>query len=176
MNARDVCPAGTLTAVGGGAGGNHDGMSGNAGGSGGGAWYTGSNAAGTSGQGNSGGGCNEGNDEAPASSCWCGGGGGGAGASPGRSRFGGAGLSVAITGAAVTYATGGTADCYPSLNADASGAANTGNGASGAGSGGSGVVIVAYPGPALASGGAVSTTSRAGYTVHTFSSSGTLQF
>ena len=43
-----------------------------------------------------------------------------------------------------------------------------------AGSGGSGVVIIAYPGAvARATGGNIDTSSRSGYVVHTFTSSGT---
>ena len=40
------------------------------------------------------------------------------------------------------------------------------------GNGGSGIVIVAYKGPQRGEGGAVSTTSRPGYTVHTFGTTG----
>ena len=60
--------------------------------------------------------------------------------------------------------------------------ANTGGGGGGAGCrsgsningglGGSGIVIIAYKGPQRGEGGAVSTTSRPGYTVHTFGTTG----
>ena len=60
--------------------------------------------------------------------------------------------------------------------------ANTGGGGGGGGvrsgtnraggNGGSGIVIVAYKGPQRGEGGAVSTTSRPGYTVHTFGTNG----
>ena len=59
------------------------------------------------------------------------------------------------------------------------GTANTGNGgngmwyiAGGSGAGGSGVVLVRYLGNAKLTGGTI--TSSGGYTIHTFTSSGTL--
>jgi hypothetical protein len=58
------------------------------------------------------------------------------------------------------------------------GTANTGGGGGGAGgssgdggAGGSGIVIIRYLGPQLGTGGTV--TSAGGYTIHTFTSSGT---
>ena len=111
---------------------------------------------------------------------------------------GGAGLSYSITGSAVTYAGGGggggatnDSDSGGGDGGAGGGAAgghndsignnataNTGGGGGGAGvrtntnraggSGGSGIVIVAYKGPQRGEGGSVSTTSRPGYTVHTF--------
>ena len=120
----------SLIAVGGGyGGGSSGGAQGGAGGSGGGGilFGNGTGAAGGAGvayQGNAGGTGGQG------------GGGGAGGAASGGTR--GAGLSVSITGAAVTYARGGQ-------TSDAAGAANTGNGGGGGSSstsGGSGLVIV----------------------------------
>jgi hypothetical protein len=72
----------------------------------------------------------------------------------------------------VTYATGGSA------GSGVAGAANTGNGGgsptgSGAAgtSGGSGVVVIRYLGTQRGTGGTV--TSSGGYTIHTFTTSGT---
>jgi hypothetical protein len=59
---------------------------------------------------------------------------------------------------------GGCAGTYP--------AGNDSSGRSGRG-GGSGIVIIAYNGPKRAIGGTESTTSRPGYTVHTFNSNDT---
>jgi hypothetical protein len=128
-----------------------------------------------------------------------GGGGGGAGAvgltsSGTTGGAGGQGLSSSITGTAVTRAGGGGGGINQNTN-DANGGAggtggggtgkynqpggngstNTGGGAGGAngtsGTGGSGVVIVRYLGAQRATGGTV--TSSGGYTIHTFTSSGT---
>jgi len=57
-----------------------------------------------------------------------------------------------------------------------SGGTNTGNGGDGAGtsptgSGGSGIVVIRYTGAQRATGGTI--TSSGGYTVHTFTTSGT---
>ena len=72
----------------------------------------------------------------------------------------------------MTYATGGSA------GSGVAGAANTGNGGgsptgSGAAgtSGGSGVVVIRYLGTQRGTGGTV--TSSGGYTIHTFTTSGT---
>lgn len=145
----------TITANGGGggasAGVNNDGVNGA---SGGGARISGNNGGtGIAGQGNAGG---NGNNAA--------GGGGGsaaAGANGGGTvgGAGGAGTSNNITGAAVTYATGGTGGNYDGTRAaGAPGAANTGNGGGGAsgnngggafngGAGGSGIVVIRYTPP-----------------------------
>jgi len=122
----------SITCVGGGYGGNN-GRAALRGGSGGGGFGGGGGSsaggAGTVGQGNLGPGGGSG-------------GGGGGSSAAGASTSGGAGTSVSITGAAVTYAAGGNA------GSSANGAANTGNGAGGGGftgqtaSGGSGIIIV----------------------------------
>jgi len=122
----------SITCVGGGYGGNN-GRNALRGGSGGGGFGGGGGSsaggAGTVGQGNLGPGGGSG-------------GGGGGSSAAGASTSGGAGTSVSITGAAVTYAAGGNA------GSSANGAANTGNGAGGGGftgqtaSGGSGIIIV----------------------------------
>jgi hypothetical protein len=118
---------GSLYTIAGGGGGG-DNAVGRAGGSGGGGGDFFSNGgAGAAGQGNDGG-----NNQ---------GGGGGAGAAGGSGGgAGGAGISNSITGSAVTYAAGGSAD------STASGTANRGTGGGGhptsPGAGGSGVVIV----------------------------------
>ena len=54
---------------------------------------------------------------------------------------------------------------------DGVGGAATAQGGAG-GAGGSGIIILAYKGPQRGEGGTVSTTSRPGYTVHTFTDSG----
>lgn len=72
-------------------------------------------------------------------------------------------------------------NCYGGVvyNSDTAGVANSGNGggganhnwAGGASAGGSGIIIIRYYGPQRGSGGTV--TSNNGYTIHTFTSSGT---
>ena len=128
----------TITSSGGGSGGQGDAAglaSGHNGGSGGGRWYAnGVAGTGTAGQGF--------NGSVGFSSSEYGGAGGGAGGAGGRGGVKGLGLSVSITGNAITYATGGAANDYPDTNRTANGAANTGEGASGSGNGGSGVVIL----------------------------------
>jgi len=180
------------TAIGGGAGGGGGG-SGGAGGSGGGASYSGTGGSGTSGQGSAGGiGLSNGTNVS-------GGGGGGASAagSNGTSTVGGAGgagSSSSITGTAVTRAGGGGGGglslssgggaggaggggAGSSTGAGTAGTANTGGGGGGAtnvaasGAGGSGIVIIRYLGSQRGAGGTV--TSSGGYTIHTFTSSGT---
>ena len=185
----------TVTAIGGGAGGGL----GASGGSGGGNsyYYTSAGGAGTAGQGYAGGaGFNNGG------SIWTGGGGGGAGAvgsngTSGSGGAGGVGLSNTISGASVFYAGGGGgggfyasagaggnggggAGAGGSSNANGTaGSSNTGGGGGGAigttggngGNGGSGVVIIAYLGSQRGTGGTVTTSG--GYTIHTFTSSGT---
>lgn len=131
---------GSITSVGGGFGGNSDGMVGANGGSGGGSWYTGSISSGTTGQGSAGGAWGGYNN-------WTGGGGGGAGGAGSASGvgLGGVGLSSSINGSAVTRAVGGRSNEYSGSTYNASGTANTGNGGSGVGNGGSGIVIIRYP-------------------------------
>jgi hypothetical protein len=129
---------------------------------------------------------------------WCGGGGGGGfapgdGASPARSGNGGAGGGgnggCFGNGTVGTIGTGGINSATQTVfNAGAngqgnggSGGANTGSGGGGCGhadiggSGGSGIIVIAYPStyPAISSIGAgltysVSTVSRSGYRVYTF--------
>jgi hypothetical protein len=156
-----------ITTYGGGTGGNVDGMAGASGGSGGGGWYGGAGGAGTSGQGYAGSTSGGGNN-------WTGGGGGGSGGVgyvSGDTSVGGPGTSSSITGSAVTYAAGGPGNRYSGYTNNANGASNTGNGASGVGNGGSGIVVIRYLGAQKGTGGTV--TSSGGYTIHTFTSSGT---
>jgi len=176
-----------LVAIGGGGGGGWK-QTGSSGGSGGGGgssdnsttYYGGS---GTPGQGNDGG------------YNWfvfnlysMGGGGGGAGG-PGATdppavaadgMAGGDGLSYSISGTSVTYAAGGRGSYGQSTTAlgGVDGSANTGNGGGGGsyrdgGDGGSGIVIIAYKGPQRGIGGTIDTTSRPGYTLHKFTTTGT---
>jgi hypothetical protein len=146
---------------------------------------------GVTGQGNAGG---RGSDTANA---YGGGGGGGAGAVGGDGSgtgggAGGNGLAFSISGISTYYAGGGGG----SSNGGPEGAgglggggagtsgngtsavANTGGGGGGGGSvtggaGGSGIIIIAYQGPQRGVGGTVDTTSRPGYTLHTFTTTGT---
>ena len=111
---------------------------------------------------------------------------------------GGVGAQSSITGTATYYAGGGGGGANSGSFAGggggngggggggnsgvgSAGTANTGGGGGGAGglnnasAGGSGIVIIAYAGgSALYTGGSVSTSSRPGYVVHTFTSSGSL--
>jgi hypothetical protein len=95
-----------------------------------------------------------------------GGGGGGSGWSGGTAGTGGAGLNAGGNGVNATTSSVGGA-----------GGANTGGGGGGGGhqsvggAGGSGIVIVRYYGSQQATGGTI--TSAGGYTIHTFTSSGT---
>jgi hypothetical protein len=180
-------------AIGGGAGGAGGSFSPSSGGSGGGAGTTLTGGAGTTGQGYSGGnGATNGS----------GGGGGasasGTSASGNTGGAGGAGASNSISGSPVTYAGGGGAGASNTASAGSGGAggggaggANLGNGTNGtantgggggasgsgagitvtSGSGGSGIVIISYLGSQRGTGGTV--TSSGGYTIHTFTSSGT---
>ena len=134
-----------------------------------------------------------------------GGAGGAGGAASSAGGNGGEGRAYSITGSSVTYAGGG-GGCgpYPSGTAGSggsggggagavgdsnagNGSANTGGGGGGtrntgtAGTGGSGVVIIAYPDTfpaATATTGSptISTVSRAGYRVYTFTASGSITF
>jgi hypothetical protein len=154
-----------------------------------------SGGSGTSGQGNRGGNVS--------SSARGSGGGGGASAAGGDTSSdtngaGGAGTASSISGSSVTYAGGGGGGGYPN-NGGAGGAggggaganptngtgtagtANRGGGGGGGGggvapggvggAGGSGIVVVTYIGSQRGTGGTV--TSVGGYTIHTFTSSGT---
>jgi len=173
---------GSLTAIGGGGGAYAN--PGSNGGSGGGGGYNGSaGGLGTAGQGNDGG-KGDGGTNSP------GGGGGGAGQVGGNnvgttSGKGGDGLAFSISGTSTYYAGGGGGNGYPSSFPGAgglgggatggssnSGTANTGGGGGGGnGSGGSGIVIVRYPGLPAATGGTIAYLN--GYTIHTFTTSGT---
>jgi hypothetical protein len=181
---------GIATATGGGGGGNTA-YNGLAGGSGGGVGPGFSPGTGTSGQGFAGGaGVTTGFDLA--------GGGGGAGAvgAVGAGTVagaGGAGTSSSISGSAVTRAGGGGGAAQSTYTGGAGGAggggagvtgadgtagtANTGGGGGGGwqgqvgGIGGSGVVIISYLGAQRGTGGTI--TSSGGYTIHTFTTSGT---
>jgi len=180
---------GSLTAIGGGGGGAYqaNGVSGGSGGGGGRDVVTTGGAA-TAGQGFQGG--NGGIN--PIGS----GGGGGAG-QPGAigtaiGGKGGDGLAFSISGTSTTYAGGGGGASFnnnatpnsgsggggngaiESSNPIASaGQANTGGGGGGdkGGAGGSGIVIVRYPGLPAATGGTIAYLN--GYTIHTFTTSGT---
>jgi hypothetical protein len=154
-----------------------------------------SGGSGTSGQGNRGGNVS--------SSARGSGGGGGAFAAGGDTSSdtngaGGAGSASSISGSNVTYAGGGGGGGYPN-NGGAGGAggggaganptngtgtagtANTGGGGGGGGggvapggyggAGGSGIAVIKYIGAQRGTGGTV--TSVSGYTIHTFTSSGT---
>ena len=167
-----------LTALGGGLGGGRS--AGGNGGSGGGGGNGSGGGTGTSGQGTNGSG----------SSVNQGGGGGGKTAAGGLPN-GGNGVTGPIPGVAGSYAGGGGGGYRVGYAAGTggvggggaggngggtSGTANTGGGGGGtsggtSGSGGSGVVVISYLGPQRGTGGTV--TSSGGYTIHTFTTSGT---
>ncbi len=191
--------SGIATALGGGGGGRGlgaAGTSGSSGGSGGGSGGDSSigvvGGSGTGGQGNTGG------STYSAAAGYGGGGGGGAGAvgqngGSAASGSGGIGYSSSISGTAAFYGGGGggslttngaSAGAGGSGGGGAgggspgtSGTANTGGGGGGGGpsgnggNGGSGIVIIAYAGAQRGTGGTV--TSVGGYTIHTFTASGT---
>jgi len=185
------------TAIGGGGGGSNTSANGISGGSGGGGSQNSSvGGNGTSGQGYAGG-------NGAGSPGYTGGGGGGAGAAGTNGTTtvagnGGVGVSSSISGSATSYAGGGGGGCGTSYTAGSGGSggggagtasistgtagtANTGGGGGGGGSngsglgnggnGGSGIVIISYLGSQRGTGGTV--TSSGGYTIHTFTSSGT---
>lgn len=179
----------TYQASGGGFGnwGNGDGIAAGSGGSGGGG---GGNSDFQAGAGNVGGytpveGYAGGNGSTGAP--YYGGGGGGAGGAGGTTGAGGVGVANTITGSSVTYATGGAGTI---AGAGTAGPANTGNGGSAGsqnsssfrgGAGGSGVVVIAYLNTnsvaASTSGSPTySSSSRPGYHVYTFASTGTITF
>ena len=193
----------TITATGGGRGGDYL-TNGANGGSGGGGSYGASAGTGVAGQGNDGG----------AGATWSGGGGGGkgsAGVNAGSQTYGGAGGSAAtssISGTTVYYAGGGGGGTYSgssgsgglgggtATTAQKGGAgdgkkaakgdnatANTGGGGgggsdgAGGGTGGSGIIIIRYTGgaPLTVPTGGTKTTSGS-YTYHTFTTSDTITF
>jgi hypothetical protein len=187
---------GGVSAVGGGGGGASDssgpGRTPKVGGSGGGGWYGTRDQpgiAGTAGQGFAGGVSGGG---APYGS-----GGGGAGGVGGNYNgpgggVGGVGVQSNITGTAVYRAGGGSSSDYNGDSnwpgglggggigrngagtsvgtAPSNGTTNTGGGGGASGNGGSGVVIIRYVGSQRATGGTVTTSG--GYTVHTFTGTG----
>jgi hypothetical protein len=82
-------------------------------------------------------------------------------------------------------AGGGGSCCSWAQAAGGNGGANTGGGGGGGshynatnkgGEGGSGIVVVAYKGPQRATGGTIDTTSRPGFTLHRFTSTGNSTF
>lgn len=189
----------TITATGGGAGASAYATAGSNGGSGGGGGPI--NAVGGTGiygQGFKGGNSSSANQGGSDSGGGGGGGAGGPGAhldsypftnSPGT---GGSGIQSSISGTATWYGAGGAGPGYyytDSVNgigggsngvggtpSRLTGATNTGSGGSGGRSGtgnagGSGVVIIRYKGSQKATGGTI--TSSNGYTIHTFTGSGT---
>ena len=192
---------GSITAAGGGGGGRFN-TSGNTGGSGGGAGGRASTVGGvgTAGEGFAGGSSRSGTTVGNAA----GGGGGGAGsvgtnANNNNGGEGGSGLASSITGSSVLYGGGGGGGGVGGAGAggsggggagsvsttSTSGTAGLGGGGGGAGTfaqggnGGSGVVIVRYQGASLGSiGGTVTsgTGGAAGYTLHTFTNTGSANF
>jgi autotransporter-associated beta strand protein len=192
---------GSITATGGGGGGRFN-TSGNTGGSGGGAGGRASTVggAGTSGEGYAGGSSRSGSTPGNAA----GGGGGGAGsvgtnANNNNGGVGGSGLASSITGSSVLYGGGGGGGGVGGGGAGGSGGGGAGNvsiagsngmsglggGGGGAGTfarggnGGSGAVIVRYQGDSLGNiGGTVSegTGTATGYTLHTFTNTGSANF
>lgn len=94
-------------------------------------------------------------------SVYYGGGGGGGAGTPGAGGTGGGGAGSPTTGVAGTANTGG---------GGGGGGATPGSSWAG-GAGGSGIVIIAYPGAQRGTGGTI--TTAGGYTIHTFTSSGT---
>jgi hypothetical protein len=184
---------GTKTSTGGGGGGHWGpaGAVGKTGGSGGGGGNS-AGGSGTTGQGYAGG------ASGGTSSYWGGGGGGAAGVggvAGTNGGNGGPGRASPITGTSITRAGGGGGGIH---NAGSQGSGGSGGGAGGGGyagtvntgggggggsrsppsgqphfggNGGSGVVIIRYSGSQKAIGGTV--TSSGGYTIHTFTASGT---
>jgi hypothetical protein len=189
----------TITATGGGAGSSSYATAGNNGGSGGGgAPINAIGGTGIYGQGFKGGWSSSANQGGGDSGAGAGGGAGGPGGNldsfpfTNSSSQGGAGIQSSITGTATWYAAGGNGSGYywsESSNgigggtpgalgtpSRTTGATNTGSGGGGGRSsvgnaGGSGVVIIRYKGSQKATGGTI--TSSNGYTIHTFTGSGT---
>jgi Bacterial Ig domain len=184
------------TAAGGGKGarGNGTGWSGNGGSGGGGGGNAFGNGTGTIGQGTDGA-----SGFAGFNTIARGGGGGGA-TSPGVSGqisgAGGTGYTSSLSGLSTVYGSGGGGGLYGGAGGaggtnagnggtngtPGNGVANRGGGGGGSsydggaggivgGAGGSGIVIIRYPGTAVATGGTITTSG--GYTIHTFTTSGT---
>ena len=189
---------GDIVSTGGGGGGDITSPTGKSGGSGGGGSANGQAAGGSgvSGQGFAGG------TGYGAGVPYRGGGGGGASAAGGEgsaSGNGGAGTASTISGSSVTYAGGGGGGAYQGYSGGTGGAGGGGGGGAGTGSGtagttnrgaggggggwpgsgtggnggagGSGIVVISYPGAQRGTGGTV--TSVGGFTIHTFTTSGT---
>jgi autotransporter-associated beta strand protein len=176
----------SITANGGGGGGGrgNNGLNGASGGGAGGRPVSTSNRIGgtaIAGQGNSGG------DNVSFRGGGGGGGAGGAGVTSANDNggAGGAGLASSISGTAITYSLGGTGGSDVAISNGVAGTVNRGNGGSGAaandtntdrigGVGGSGIVIARYKGASAGSGGTVAagTGTAAGYTLHTFTATG----
>jgi hypothetical protein len=182
----------SLTAFGGGGGGPLSGGAAGSGGSGGGTGAPSGAGAGTTGQGFAGG-----TSGGQTNSTGGGGGASAVGVTPGVANTGGAGgagASNLISGSAVNYAGGGGGAGFSTIGAggvggggsggssspsvaSTAGTANTGGGGGGSGnatsgaSGGSGIIIISYAGAQRGTGGTVTTSG--GYTIHTFTASGT---
>lgn len=195
-NGVDSAIATVNTAIGGGGGGNYNtaggGLSGGSGGGGpGSSAPSNSGGSGTAGQGYAGG------SGANAANNYGAGGGGGAGAVGGTgtsSNGGNGGIGIQFTPTGSYYAGGGGGSTYNggtpgsggtggggagSNSNGTAGTVNTGGGGGGGdrsgtslgGAGGSGIVIISYLGSQRGTGGGIS--SSGGYTIHTFTASGT---
>jgi len=181
---------GNIIALGGGGGGlsRENGLSGGSGGGAGGRPLGDTRNGGTAsiGQGNSGGG----NSGSVSGGFGKGGGGGGGAGSAGASSStrtgaaGGAGLSLDISGTDVSYAvggSGGSGGIGAAVNASIIGGGgrgafggNNGGSTQSGGQGANGIVIARYKGTSAGTGGTVTagTGTAAGYTLHTFTSTG----
>ena len=154
----------SISTVGGRGGANYGPRGGASGGSGGGAsGGSGATSSGTANQGFAGG---SGNPHGYAAGA---GGGAGSAASGGTK---GTGLSISITGSAVTYAVGGHSywDNVQQSGNDGNGGEGRANGAGNGENGNPGVVIIRYSGSQRGTGGTVTTAGSD--TVHTFTSNG----
>ena len=123
---------------------------------------------------------------------WAGGGGGAAyvattGGDGGLGGGGGGAVGTTTGGAGLNNGSpGGGGSPYSQTNTPGGNAgANTGGGGGGGshynsnnkgGEGGSGIVVVAYKGPQRATGGTIDTTSRPGFTLHKYTSTGNSTF
>lgn len=174
---------GVISAVGGGYGGAGGTTGGNGGSGGGGGTNSGGGGSGTSGQGYAGGTAGSGGNY----NAGGGGGAGGVGSGGNQPNPGGVGLADTWTGSTRYLAGGGGGGSYNGASGaggnggggsgpSGSATVNTGGGGGGSaigagGAGGSGIVIIRYLGSQRGTGGTV--TSSGGYTIHTFTTSGT---